>query len=181
MPGPSFKVPTKSGSYSTAEKRRRKRDARRRTVVRRGELLTATPPVNLNRAFLQRLKRQDPKLELHWHPLLKRFLLYSKITGNAHRQPGDLLVYEWDLDSERPGMWLLDWLQWADKFANGSKSPKRARRDYLNGLEEHEDARLKHWDDQRMEMSEDVAKHLKWCIDGRCSVTSDWGKRRYLK
>lgn len=181
MPGPSFNVPVSSRSISrsTAEKRRRKRDARRRTVVRRGELLTATPPVDLNRAFLRRLKAQDPKLELHWHPLLDRFLLYTRIVGNG--QPDDLLVYEWDMDGERPGLWLLDWLKWADKFANGAKSPRRARREYLQGLEDHENARLKYWDDQRMQMSEEVAKHLSWCIDGRCSVTSDWGKRRYMK
>ena len=87
-------------------------------------MITATPPVKLSRAFLRRLKEQDPKLELHWHPLLNRFLMYSRFIGCGW--PDDILVYEWDLDGQRPGMWLLDWLQWADKYANGAKSPKRA-------------------------------------------------------
>ena len=165
---------------STAEKQRRKRDARRRTIVRRGELLTATSPVCLNRAFLERLARQDPKLELHWHPLLERFILYRRYGGGGQKKPSDILVMEWDLDGQRPGWWLLDWLAWADKFAGGAVSPGKARRKYLKGLQESEKDWAEKWDKKRMEMSEDVAKHLKWCIDGRTSVVSDWGKRRYV-
>jgi hypothetical protein len=163
------------------ETARRKRDARSRTIVKRGELITATPLVKLDRAFLVRLHKQDPQLELHWHPILDRFLLYRRHGGGSHKKPDDLLVMEWDLDGQRPGWWLLDWLRWADKYAGGAVSPRAARRKYLNGLEEHEERRLAEWDKKRYNMSEDVAKHLKWCIDGRTSVVSDWGKRRYLK
>lgn len=87
---------------------------------------------------------------------------------------------EWDLDGQRPGDWLLDWLRWADKFAGGATSPRKARRNYLKSLDDSENERENEWDKKRMEMSEDVAKHLKWCIDGRTSVVSDWGKRRYV-
>ena len=87
---------------------------------------------------------------------------------------------EWDLDGQRPGDWLLDWLRWADKFAGGAVSPRKARRKYLNSLQKSEKDWADQWDKKRMEMSEDVAKHLKWCIDGRTSVVSDWGKRRYV-
>lgn len=86
---------------------------------------------------------------------------------------------QWDLDGQRPGDWLLDWLRWADKFAGGATSPMAARRKYLTGLEKADKDWADKWKKQRMEMSEDVAKHLKWCIDGRTSVVSDWGKRRY--
>jgi len=164
---------------STAEKQRRKRDARRRTIVRRGELLTATSPVCLNRAFLERLDRQDPELELHWHPLLERFILYRRHGGHGQKKPSDILVMQWDLDGQRPGDWLLDWLKWADKFAGGAVSPRAARRKYLKGLNDADVAWADGWNKERMEMSEDVAKHLLWCINGRTSVVSDWGKRRY--
>ncbi len=86
---------------------------------------------------------------------------------------------EWDLDGQRPGWWLLDWLAWADKFAGGAVSPRKARRKYLSSVDKSEKDWADKWDKKRMEMSEDVAKHLKWCIDGRTSVVSDWGKRRY--
>lgn len=112
---------------------------------------------------------------------MERFLLYRRHGGGGQRKPDDLLVMQWDLDGQRPGWWLLDWLKWADKYANGAISPRKARRNYLKGLDDHETNRLEKFDKQRMEMSEDVAKHLKWCIDGRTSVVSDWGKRRYMK
>jgi hypothetical protein len=165
---------------STTELQRRKRDARSRTIVRRGELLTATSPVCLDRAFLERLHRQDPKLELHWHPLLERFILYRNHSARSKKQSDDLLVMEWDLDGQRPGNWLLDWLRWADKFAGGAVSPGAARRKYLASIDKAEEDWEEQWDKKRREMSEDVAKHLKWCIDGRTSVVSDWGKRRYV-
>lgn len=163
----------------TTAQAKRLKDARRRTIARRGELPTATPPVVVSRAFLKRLKEQDPKLELFWHPLLERFLLYSKIWGGSHRQPDDLLVMELDLGEKPPGDWLVDWLKFNDKYAGGAVNPKQARRNYLQGLEDHEDRRLGYWDKLRMEMSEDVAKHLAWCINRRSSFTVDWGKRRY--
>ena len=160
-------------NMSTTEKIARKRDARPRSIVRRGELVTATPPVGLDRAFLVRLRKQDPQLELHWHPLMNLFLLYSRRRGNG-QGANDVLVLEMNLGKKHPGNWLIEWLQWADKFAGGAIAPRAARRKYLNGLEEHERARLDEWDRKRMDMSEDVAKHLKWCIDGRCSVVVDW-------
>ena len=161
-----------SYSMSTTEIRRRKRDARPRIVTRRGELLTATPPVPLSRAFLGRLERKDPKLELHWHPILNTFLLYSRFRGNG--QADDVLILEMNLGCKDPGDWLIEWLQWADKYAGGAIAPKKARKRYLQGLEDHERERLDKWDKARMDMSEDVAKHLKWCIDGRCSAVVDW-------
>jgi len=166
---------------STAELLKRKRDARPRTIVLRGELITATAPIQLGRSFLERLHRFDPKIELHWHPLMEQFLLYRKHGPSPRKEPTDTLILEWDLDGQRPGFWLIEWLQWADKYAGGATSPMRARRNYLKGLEDHEDKRQAVIEKDRMAMSEDVAKHLKWCIDGRTSVVSDWGKRRYIK
>ncbi len=152
-------------------------DARPRTIARRGELHTATPPVVVDRAFLRRLKEQDSKLELFWHPLLETFLLYSKAWGGSHRQPDDLMVLELNLGGKPPGGWLLEWLKFNDKYAGGAVNPKKARRNYLKSLDDHEDRRLDYWDRLRMEMSEDIARHLKWCIDGRQSFTVDWEKQ----
>lgn len=140
-------------------------------------MITATPPVALGRAFLERLHKQDPKLELFWHPLMERWLLYSRKSGSGPKSPGDLMVMELPLgEGQPPGDWLLEWLRFNDKFAGGAVNPLQARRKYLQGLEDHEDARLEYWDKLRMEMSEDVAKHLKWCIDGRQSFVSNWEK-----
>ena len=77
-------------------------------------------------------------------------------------------------EGQQPGEWLIEWLQFNDKYAGGAVNPLQARRKYLQGLEDHEDARLDYWDKLRMEMSEDVAKHLAWCINGRQSFTVDW-------
>jgi len=168
------------------QKRRLRSDARIRTLSRRGALLqcTATPPVKVDRAFLRRLHQQDPNVELHWHAAAGRFVLYTRASGHG-RESSDLLIRELVFGVNGtppvPGEWLLDWMKWGDKYANGAINPELARINYLTGLEEHERRRLAEWDKKRMDMSEDVAKHLKWCIDGRLSVTSDWGKRRYLK
>lgn len=133
-------------------------------------MITATSPVVLSRAFLERLHKQDPKLELHWHPLMERWLLYSRKSGSGPPAPDDLMVLELPLgEGQPPGDWLLDWLRFNDKYAGGAINPHKARRNYLQSLEDHEDKRLEYWEKLRMEMSEDVAKHLKWCIDGRQS------------
>jgi hypothetical protein len=109
-------------------------------------------------------------------------VIYRRVSGDG-RSDADLLIKELVFGEGGtppvPGDWLMGWLQWADKYANGAVNPELARINYLTGLEDHETARLAEWDKKRMNMSEDVAKHLKWCIDGRMSVTCDWGKARY--
>lgn len=107
---------------------------------------------------------------------MERFLLYTRKFGNGG--PEDLMVLELPLaEGQPPGDWLIDWLQFNDKYAGGAVNPMKARRQYLQGLEDHETARLDYWDKLRMEMSEDVAKHLKWCINGRQSFTVDWAAK----
>ncbi len=138
----------------------------------------------MDRAFLRRLHERDPLVEIHFHAAAGKFVLYRRVSGLG-REDSDLLIKEMVFGDKGtapvPGDWLIGWMEWADKFANGAVNPDVARVNYLNGLEEHERERLDYWDKERMKMSEDVAKHLKWCIDGRCSVTSDWGRRRYEK
>lgn len=74
-------------------------------------------------------------------------------------------------EGQPPGDWLLAWLQFNDKYAGGAVNPHKARRKYLQDLEDHENARLDYWDKLQSEMSEDVAKHLLWCLRGRQSFT----------
>ena len=165
---------------------KRRSDARIRTLCRRGVLanLTATPPVSVDRAFLRRLAERDPNVEIHWYASAGRFVLYTRASGLG-RESSDLLIKELVFGTNGtppvPGDWLIGWMQWTDKYANGAINPELARINYLKGLDEHETKRLESWDKKHTEMSEDVAKHLLWCITGRCSVTSDWGERRYMK
>lgn len=131
----------------------------------------------MGRAFLRRLHEHDPKLELFWHPLGECFLLYSRVRGNG--QSDDVMALELNLGKKPPSYWLIEWLKLNDKYERGALGHEEARSKYLLGLENHENRRLAYWDKVRRDMSEDVAKHLKWCIDGRQSFTVDWGKRRY--
>lgn len=144
--------------------------------------VTTSPPVSIDRAFLRRFHARDKDAEIHFHAAAGKFVLYRRVSGLG-REDSDLLIREMIFGengtSRIPGDWLIGWMEWADKFANGAINPELARDNYLNGLEDHERDRLAQFDKDRMTMSEDVAKHLKWCIDGRCSVTVDRGKRRY--
>lgn len=160
------------------ERRQRKRDARPKTLVRRGDLPTASPPVVVSRAFLRRLKRHDSRLELVWSPVAETFLLYTRARGEG--QPNDLMVLELDLGKKPPGGWLIEWLKFNDKYAGGAINPREASKNYLEKFEKDADDWVNYWDKLRLTMSEDVAKHLKWCIDGRQSFTVDWGRRRYI-
>lgn len=163
---------------------RRKSDARIRTLCRRGVLrqVTASPPVSVDRAFLRRLAQQDPNAELHYHGAAQKFVLYTRASGRG-TSDADLLVKELVFGNNDtppvPGFWLIEWMQWTDKFAGGAINPAQAKRNYLEGLEEHERLRLQEWDKKRMDMSEDVAKHLKWCIDGRISFSGGWKRPRH--
>lgn len=161
-----------------------KSDARIKTLCRRGVLkrVTATPPVSLDRSFLRALKERDPLVEIHWYGAAEKFVLYRIVAGSG-RSDADLLIRELTFGENEtphlPGGWLLDWMQWADKYANGAVNPELARINYLTGLENHERERLEAFDKDRMNMSEDVAKHLKWCIDGRISFSGGWNKPRH--
>lgn len=121
-------------------------------------------------------------VEIHWYGAAGKFVLYRRVSGQG-REDSDLLIRELTFGETGtptlPGGWLLEWMKFADKYANGAVNPEVARVNYLSGLEEHERLRLEEWDKRRMDMSEDVAKHLSWCLDGRISFTSDWGKPRY--
>lgn len=162
----------------------RQSDARIRTLCRRGVLrtVTATPPVSVDRAFLRRLARRDPNVELHYHGAAKKFVLYTRAAGSG-RSDADLLVKELVFGENGtppvPGDWLIGWMEWTDKYAGGAINPAQARNNYLTGLEEHERKRLEHWDKQRYQMSEEVAKHLGWCIDSRISFSGGWEKPRH--
>lgn len=163
---------------------RRKSDARIKTLCRRGVLkrVTATPPVSLDRPFLRALYRQDPMVEIHWYGAAGKFVLYRRVSGQG-REDSDLLIRELTFGETGtptlPGGWLLEWMKWADKYASGAVNPELARINYLTSLDEHERKRLESFDKARMDMSEEVAKHLSWCIDGRISFSGGWKRPRH--
>ncbi len=111
---------------------------------------------------------------------MERFLLYTRKSGTFLKpQPDDLLVLELPLArGQMPGEWLIEWLQFNDKYAGGAVNPLQARKRYLSNLENSENALEEYWDGLQRELTADVCKHLEWCIRGRQSFTFDSRKAK---
>jgi len=124
------------------------------------------PPGKPSRAFLAELKRIDGGLELYWHPIRKRWILY-RVTHRAAVPSEDRLVKEFELiglrgEMRSPGWWLLDWLRQMDKTRGGSVDPQQANREYMRRLHEQEceeeDAKARQVQEMSSSFAADCAK-----------------------
>lgn len=161
-----------------------RRDSWLRTHVHRGQLVKASPPQgDLSRGFLRDLSDLDKDLELHWHPIGQRWVLYRRVSRSAGRSSNDLLIKECVVrgpngEYRRPGGWLLERLRFWDKTKGGSVDPERA--DYLYRqkiLREAEEEEQKE-DKERLKLSESLAEDIRFCAFGRASIVSDWEPER---
>jgi hypothetical protein len=110
------------------------------TMCRRASLIDGFPPGGgPGRSFLNGLKAFDRGLELYWHPLRKRWVLY-RVVQRAAARSDDLLIKEAVVEGPRgeyrsPGPWLLEILRKWDKTRGGSVDPERGNREFLKGLD----------------------------------------------
>jgi hypothetical protein len=119
--------------------KRKRRGAAVRTVARRRDLADISrAKACANAAFLRSLYRQDPDLEVFWHPVLNFWVLY-RVVRRGVVPADDLLLKELPVCGPRGeyrplGQWLLDWLRENDLTRSGSLDPGWARRRYIEKL-----------------------------------------------
>ena len=152
---------------------RRRRDASVRGVVRRGRLTAGTPPRTLDKAFLQRLKEIDKKLDLYWHPIKHKWILYRQLWRGA-APADDKLILVTALD-DWPGNWLIHRLQKMDVMSRHPEcqTPKRAAKLEMDRIDALDEARELAHKKKYADMSHGAAEELRKCIRARTSVVVD--------
>jgi hypothetical protein len=113
------------------------------TFCRRGDLADGSPGAKPSPAFLRSLAAYDRGLELYWHPVRHRWILY-RVTRRAACSGSDMMLKEFEItgpDGEYrlPGWWLLEVLRKLDKTRNGTIDPRVANNLYHAHLKEEEE------------------------------------------
>lgn len=122
-------------------------------------------------ALLRELKRFDRDLELYWHPIRKRWILY-RLVVKAATPSEDQLIKEYELAGPRgeyrsPGMWLIDWLRRNDKTRGGAIDPRVATREYVRHMTENDEQFWAEKEQAAADISESTAKEILDYATGR--------------
>jgi hypothetical protein len=151
------------------------RNARALTQCRRGELAEGLPlGARPGAAFLRALRRFDADLEIYWHPILGRWILYRVVQRGA-TPAGDVLLKETVIHGpggqlREPGWWLIERLRSWDKTQGGSMQHEYASRKYLEKMDREERAQTEAWDQKTEEISESFARECeKYALGNRRS------------
>ena len=122
----------------TLVKKHRQNDSRIRTHCRRGQLARSAAPFGApDPEFLRRLAEFDKEVELYWHPLAERWVLYRvRRKGCAS---DDVMIHEATIKTpggnfKPPSFWLIDQLKEWDKTKQGKYDIRQANRQYNIGL-----------------------------------------------
>ena len=121
------------------------------------------------------MKAFDKDLELYWHPIANKWILYRvKRRGVAS---DDEMIQECVVKTSHggyapPGDWLLDLLKKWDKTRGGSISPERANRNYLKNTNSDAAEREAQREKQMDQISQAVADDTRPIAAARHSVTT---------
>lgn len=146
------------------------------TVAWRHQLAEAVPPGHQpSKALLRALSRIDPNLELYWHPIRTRWILY-RVVRRGGVPCEDRLVKEAELtglngEYREPGWWLIDLLQRWDKTQGGSIDPHQADRQFLFDMDDRYSERSKLREAHSHEISEQITNDF---------IKYGYGQRRSL-
>ena len=109
------------------------------SFCRRHQLPEGGAPETPSKSFLRALRAYDRQLELYWHPLLHRWILYRCARHGG--VPGDdHLVKEFELSGpggqyRSPGHWVIERLQELDRTRGGSVDPAMSSRLYQQQIQ----------------------------------------------
>lgn len=153
---------------------RKRRSALALTACHRWELAEARPACgDPSRAFLRNLKRFDRGLDLYWHPVRQRWILY-RVKRRAPCPSDDYLIKELEIVGPRgeyrePGQWLIDFLQSIHK-KNLSGDPHQADREYAKLLDKQLNEEATRTEKFGKELGEDFSHEVMKYAYGRHSV-----------
>lgn len=142
-----------------------RRNSRPLSRCRRWDLAQGVPPpVALPGGFLRALKRYDSALELYWHPVRHRWILY-RVVRRGVVPSEDTLAKEWEIVGKggcyrEPGLWLLDWMRKSDMTRNGEIHPEYALKQALISDDLHEKHRVEAQEARFGEMSHAYARDV---------------------
>lgn len=159
-----------------AEQTRRRKSAIARAFTRRCDLPAGSPPNKPGVAFLRRLHKLNPTLEMIWHPVRQRWCCY-RLAEDGPTPGGDYLALVRLCEDDsgnylEPGNWLIRWIQTNDYCRKyGTATYERAGTllddDLLN--REYEAGRSKARGQDHL--TDEFAKDAGWCCRGRMSFS----------
>ena len=153
--------------------RQRQRDSRVRTFCRRRHLPKGAGVKEPDEGFLASLRTFDSGLEVVWHQLARRWVLYRVIPKAVPSE--DIMIHEWTVQGpggcyREVGDWVIRRLQRWDKVRRYGGDVKQANRRFVDDDEKRDRAMFEEKDDQEAQASLAAAEGAWFMARGRKSV-----------